>query len=72
MISSVLTKRKSVVVLFLFFLALGTFLRFYRLRSTMQFLGDQGRDALIARGILMDRDPAFIGPVTSVGNMYLG
>ncbi|MBP9699645.1 glycosyltransferase family 39 protein, partial [Candidatus Woesebacteria bacterium] len=42
------------------------------LRSTMQFLGDQGRDALIARGILMDRDPAFIGPVTSVGNMYLG
>lgn len=38
----------------------------------MQFLGDQGRDALIARGILMDKDPAFIGPVTSVGNMYLG
>lgn len=53
-------------------LLLATFLRFYRLPQTMQFLGDQGRDALIARGIFMDRDPAFIGPVTSVGNMYLG
>lgn len=72
MISRFLHQRKSVVVLFLLFLALGTFLRFYRLRATMQFLGDQGRDALIARGILMDKDPAFIGPVTSVGNMYLG
>lgn len=72
MISRFLTKRKSVVVIFLLFLTLGTFLRFFRLRATMQFLGDQGRDALIARGILMDKDPAFIGPVTSVGNMYLG
>ncbi len=59
---------------FLFFaiLALGTFLRLYRLPETMQFFGDQGRDALIARSILIDHDPAFIGPVTSVGNMYLG
>lgn len=72
MITSLFDKRKSVLILFLVFLALGTFLRFYRLRATMQFLGDQGRDALIARGILMDKDPAFIGPVTSVGNMYLG
>ncbi len=65
-------KKRYLLLFFLFFLVVGTFLRFYRIRQTMQFLGDQGRDALIARGILIEKDPAFIGPVTSVGNMYLG
>lgn len=55
-----------------FFLLLGSFLRLYRIRQTMQFLGDQGRDALIVRRILLEKHPALIGPVTSVGNMYLG
>lgn len=52
--------------------AVGGFLRFYHLSQTLQFLGDQGRDALIVRRLLIDHDPVFIGPVTSVGNMYLG
>jgi 4-amino-4-deoxy-L-arabinose transferase-like glycosyltransferase len=51
---------------------IGGFLRFYRLNQTLQFLGDQGRDALIVRRLLIEHDPVFIGPVTSVGNMYLG
>jgi 4-amino-4-deoxy-L-arabinose transferase-like glycosyltransferase len=51
---------------------IGAFLRFYRLPETLQFLGDQGRDALIVRRLLVEHDPVFIGPVTSVGNMYLG
>ncbi len=51
---------------------IGGFLRFYNLQGTVQFLGDQGRDALIVHRLLIDRDPVFIGPVTSVGNMYLG
>lgn len=51
---------------------IGSFLRLYNLRGTMQFFGDQGRDALIARRILIEHHPALIGPVTSVGNMYLG
>lgn len=67
-----LIKRNKEKIFFLSILFLGSFLRLYRLPDTMQFLGDQGRDALIARGILIDHDPAFIGPVTSVGNMYLG
>lgn len=50
----------------------GAFLRFFHLSQTLQFLGDQGRDALIARRLLIEHDPVFIGPVTSVGNMYLG
>lgn len=51
---------------------IGGGLRFYNLRGTLQFLGDQGRDALILHRLLIEKDPVFIGPVTSVGNMYLG
>ncbi len=48
------------------------FLRFYNLRDSLMFQGDQGRDALVVSQIFKDLDPVFIGPVTSIGNMYLG
>jgi 4-amino-4-deoxy-L-arabinose transferase-like glycosyltransferase len=51
---------------------LAAFLRLYNLEDTLQFLGDQGRDSIIVSRIFTERDPVFIGPVTSVGNMYLG
>ncbi len=51
---------------------IATFLRFYNLDGTLQFLGDQGRDALITYKMLVEKNLVFIGPVTSVGNMYLG
>jgi 4-amino-4-deoxy-L-arabinose transferase and related glycosyltransferases of PMT family len=38
----------------------------------MEFLGDQGRDALLVAKLLKEGDLLFIGPQTSVGNMYLG
>lgn len=47
-------------------------LRFWNLPSSFSFLGDQGRDALIVSDIFRKFDLVFIGPVTSVGNMYLG
>lgn len=50
----------------------GAFLRLWRIDQTVLFLGDQGRDALIVADIFRNYDPVFIGPVTSVGNMYLG
>jgi len=50
----------------------GGILRFYRLDHIMQFAGDQGRDALRVSRIFKDQDLVFIGPVTSIGNMYLG
>lgn len=53
-------------------LLIGAFLRLWNFDSTLQFLGDQGRDALIAKRILVDHRPVLIGPVTSTGNMYLG
>lgn len=64
-------KKMTVWILLVLILA-GSFLRLFRLNQTLQFLGDQGRDALIVRRLLIEHDPVFIGPVTSVGNMYLG
>jgi len=53
-------------------LGLAVFTRFYNLSDSLQFQGDQGRDAIIVSQIFTKLDPVFIGPVTSVGNMYLG
>lgn len=38
----------------------------------MEFLGDQGRDVVIIRNLLKNGELFFIGPQTSIGNMYLG
>ncbi len=51
---------------------IGAFLRLYNLEDSQQFLGDQGRDSMVVSRIFKERDLVFIGPVTSVGNMYLG
>ncbi len=58
------------VLILIFFAA--CYLRLYNIPDTVQFLGDQGRDALIVSRIFTEGDLAFIGPVTSVGNVYLG
>lgn len=50
---------------------IGGFLRLYNLENAL-FQGDQGRDALIVSKIFREKDLVFIGPVTSIGNMYLG
>ena len=52
-------------------ISVGSFLRLYRIPETLQFLGDQGRDAIVVKEILQG-DFTLLGPVTSVGNMYLG
>lgn len=46
--------------------------RLYRLSDYMEFLGDQGRDLVIIRSFLKESNLFFIGPQTSIGNMYLG
>ena len=38
----------------------------------MEFLGDQGRDVTIIRDLFLHKNLFFIGPQTSIGNMYLG
>jgi 4-amino-4-deoxy-L-arabinose transferase-like glycosyltransferase len=38
----------------------------------MEFLGDQSRDVTIIRDLFLNGNLFFIGPQTSIGNMYLG
>jgi len=53
-------------------LLISAFFRLYKISSYMEWLGDQGRDAIIMRDFLKHGNLFFIGPPTSVGNMYLG
>lgn len=58
-------------VLFLI-LTIGAFFRLYKISEYMTFLGDEGRDVLVVRRLLKFGDLIFVGPGTSVGNIYLG
>ncbi|MBI4137326.1 glycosyltransferase family 39 protein [Candidatus Roizmanbacteria bacterium] len=53
-------------------LAGAAFLRLYKIRDYMTFLGDEGRDVLIVRRMLIEFDIPFIGPTASVGGFFLG
>src|SRR3989338_10588349 len=69
----ILIKRNKIeffIILTILFFA--TFLRFYQIDGYMNFLGDEGRDALIIKRLLEEGNVPFIGPPTSVGNIYLG
>ncbi len=64
-------KNQHLILLFLIII-LATVLRFWRLPEYMTFLGDEGRDALVLKKMIVDHKFRLIGPVTSIGNMYLG
>ncbi|MFA6518423.1 MAG: hypothetical protein WCV93_02100 [Candidatus Shapirobacteria bacterium] len=63
---------KSIKLLLCLVLVTSAFFRLYRINDYAEFLGDQGRDVVIVRNFLKNGDPFFIGPQTSIGNMYLG
>lgn len=58
--------------LILVILLIGSFLRLYKIGQYLTFLGDEGRDAIIVRRLLVNKDLILVGPGTSIGNMYLG
>lgn len=58
--------------LLIFILLVGAFFRLYKIDQYMLFLGDEGRDVMVVRRFLQEGDLMFVGPGTSVGNMYLG
>ncbi len=65
-------KNKAEAVVLILILLLGSILRLYRISEFMTFLGDEGRDAIIVRRLLVNFDPILIGPGSSIGNIYLG
>src|SRR3989344_2007473 len=48
------------------------YMRLYKIRDYMTFLGDEGRDVLIVRRLIVDGDIPFIGPTASVAAFFLG
>lgn len=75
-------RSKLVLVLILF---LGAYLRLWRIGEYMTFLGDEGRDVLVVKGIIgglaallrgdleeASKGLTFLGPIASVGGFFLG
>lgn len=67
-----LKDNKMIFVAIIGVLVLGALLRFWNLSGYMTFLGDEGRDAIFIKDLLVKGNLPFIGPPTSVGNIYLG
>jgi 4-amino-4-deoxy-L-arabinose transferase-like glycosyltransferase len=65
-------KRHYSCILLVCILALGAFLRLYRISEYLTFLGDEGRDVLIVRRMIVDHKFTLLGPTASVGGFFLG
>jgi len=53
-------------------LGLAAFLRLYKIQGYMTFLGDEGRDVLVVKRIIVDHKLTLLGPTASVGGFFLG
>ncbi len=59
-------------IIFIFILTLAAFMRFYRINEFMTYLGDEGRDVMVVKRMIVDHKLTLLGPITSVGSMYMG
>ncbi|MDO8269462.1 MAG: glycosyltransferase family 39 protein [Candidatus Levybacteria bacterium] len=62
---------KIEILILLVILLVASFLRLYRIADYMTFLGDEGRDAIVAKDILRG-DFTLLGPRASAGDFFLG
>lgn len=53
-------------------LIVAAYLRLYNIAGYMTFLGDEGRDVMVVRKMIMTHRPTFLGPTASVGGFFLG
>lgn len=53
-------------------LIIGAYLRLYRIRDYMTFLGDEGRDVLVVKRMIIDHKFTLLGPTASVAGFFLG
>lgn len=56
----------------LLILLTAAYLRLYKISEYMTFLGDEGRDAMIVKHMIVEHDLTLLGPTASVGGFYLG
>jgi len=60
------------IILLTSILLLGSYLRLYKIADYMTFLGDEGRDVLVVKRMLVDHKFTLLGPTASVGGFFLG
>lgn len=60
------------IILLGLILLLGAYLRLYRISDYMTFLGDEGRDVLVVKRMIVDHKFTLLGPNASVGGFFLG
>ena len=53
-------------------LAIGAYLRLYKISLYMTFLGDEGRDVLIVKRMITEGKWTLLGPTASVGGFFMG
>ena len=63
-------KKEFLLILILFVVAF--FMRFWKIGDYVVFLGDEGRDMLVMKKMIIDKQITFLGPTASVGGFYLG
>ncbi len=59
-------------ILLILILLFAAFFRLWRIDEYLPFLGDEGRDVRVVYRFITQFDLMFIGPRTSIGDMYLG
>lgn len=70
MIRFIRAHRTTIIVIGL--LLLGAYLRLYKISQYMTFLGDEGRDMLVVKHMIVDHKFTLLGPTASVGGFFLG
>ncbi len=53
-------------------LLVGAYLRLYNISGYMTFLGDEGRDVLVVKRMIVDHKFTLLGPTASVGGFFMG
>lgn len=67
-----LFKKYRTQILLVIILLFGAYLRLYMIRNYMTFLGDEGRDVLVVKRMIVDHKFTLLGPTASVGGFFLG
>lgn len=62
---------KKYIILFLI-LAVAAYVRLWQISDYMTFLGDEGRDVLVVKRMIVDHKWTLLGPTASVGGFFLG
>lgn len=62
----------SAKILIIGILLFAAYLRLYNISGYMTFLGDEGRDVLVVKRMIVDHKFTLLGPTASVGGFFLG